>query len=306
MTRSETSSGHSIKSNLIMQQVGVVGLGLLGGAMAERLMDCGYKVFGYDVDNQRQDVMAQHGVAIVEDAQTLFQSVKRVILSLPTSNHVAEVLTTISDVLTSDHILIDTTTGVPSQMIIFGEQMALQNACYLDASVAGSSELARSGKVVLLVGGEENAFARCTDLFESLASDTYHVGPTGAGAKLKLVHNLLLGLHRAVLAEALCFAESLELDVEKSLSILKDTVAYSKVMDLKGDKMVTRDFTPQATLSQHLKDVQLMLAEAEQSGQSLPLTSLHRALLEQAELAGFGSMDNSAIIHSFLKATNEE
>ena len=87
--------------------------------------------------------------------------------------------------------------------------------------------------------------------------------------------------------------------MKQTLSILKDTVAYSKVMDLKGEKMVTRDFEPQATLSQHLKDVRLMLEEAEQTGQSLPLTSLHRELLEQAELAGFGSLDNSAIIQSF-------
>ena len=178
---------------------------MLGGAIAQRLMECGYEVIGYDIDSERRQTSSQIGVDIVENAKIVFQSVKRVILCLPTSNHVAKVLATVNDEFNSNHILIDTTTGVPSQMKLFGEQVASCDANYLDASVAGSSELARRGEVVLLVGGNENVFACCADLFDALARCAYHVGPTGSGSKLKLVHNLLLGLHRVVLAEALCF-----------------------------------------------------------------------------------------------------
>jgi 3-hydroxyisobutyrate dehydrogenase-like beta-hydroxyacid dehydrogenase len=116
---------------------------------------------------------------------------------------------------------------------------------------------------------------------------------------MKLVFNLVLGLHRAVLAEALSFAGSYGIDPAAALEVLKAGAAYSKVMDIKGGKMLSGDFTPEARLSQHLKDVRLIVAAAERCGAMVPLSEIHRELLERAEAAGFGAMDNSAVIKAF-------
>jgi 3-hydroxyisobutyrate dehydrogenase-like beta-hydroxyacid dehydrogenase len=116
---------------------------------------------------------------------------------------------------------------------------------------------------------------------------------------MKLVFNLVLGLNRAALAEGLAFANACGLDPAEALRVLRSGVAYSRVMETKGPKMVGHDFRPQARLSQHLKDVRLILAEARRAGAAVPLSELHRALLERLEAAGLGDADNAAIIRAF-------
>ena len=116
---------------------------------------------------------------------------------------------------------------------------------------------------------------------------------------MKLVVNLVLGLNRAALAEGLALARWCDLDLGQCLRVLQAGAAYSRVMDTKGRKMIEQDFRPEARLSQHLKDVRLILALAEQVGARTPLSQLHRELLERAEAAGWGQDDNSAVIRLF-------
>ncbi|MGH9629789.1 MAG: NAD(P)-dependent oxidoreductase, partial [Bryobacteraceae bacterium] len=172
---------------------------------------------------------------------------------------------------------------------------------YLDATVGGSSKQVRAGEVIVMAGGSEAAFARARPLIDSFARAAFHLGPWGSGARMKLVLNMVLGLHRAVLAEALSFAETIGVDPSQALDILKASPAYSVVMDVKGQKMLTRNYTPHARLSQHLKDVRLMLSAGVRSGARLPFTGLHEALLEEVMNAGFADVDNSAILEAFLR-----
>lgn len=277
------------------QRTGMVGLGLLGSAIAERLLSQGRSLLGYDLSAHRRDAMAKRGVTIATSPGELFQQCDVTFLSLPTSDVVAQVLTQWGDNLKMGTQVIDTTTGAPEQMAAFGSELKKRDVWYLDATVAGSSAQVRSGEVTVLVGGEEEAFQACQPYFEAFARHTFHVGPHGSGAKMKLVHNLILGLHRAVLAEGLALADTLGLELPRVLEILKVTPAYSTVMETKGPKMIAEDFSAQATVAQHHKDVQLILAEAERTGISLPLSQVHDHLLTEAERAGWGSLDNSAI-----------
>ena len=116
---------------------------------------------------------------------------------------------------------------------------------------------------------------------------------------MKLVVNLVLGLNRAALAEGLAFARACGFNPADALKILAAGPAYSRAMDTKGRKMLEHDFTPQARLSQHLKDVRLILAAGASTGARLPLSEVHRRLLEQVERAGFGDADNSAILKAY-------
>ena len=126
------------------------------------------------------------------------------------------------------------------------------------------------------------------------------MGPNGKGAEAKLVVNLILGLNRLVLAEALSLSTRAEIDLEQLLEVLRSSSAYSRVMDIKGDKMITGDFTPEGRLRQHLKDVGLILDMGEQVQARLPLSTLHAELLREAVASGYGDDDNSAIINVFL------
>jgi len=116
---------------------------------------------------------------------------------------------------------------------------------------------------------------------------------------MKLVANLALGLHRAVLAETLTFAQACGVSPTDALEVLKAGAAYSRVMDDKGEKMLHHDFTVEAKLSQHLKDVRLILAEAHTGNAKVPLSQIHRQLLERLDGFGYGDLDNSAIIMAY-------
>jgi 3-hydroxyisobutyrate dehydrogenase-like beta-hydroxyacid dehydrogenase len=116
---------------------------------------------------------------------------------------------------------------------------------------------------------------------------------------MKLVVNLVLGLNRAVLAEGLSFAKSIGVGPRQALEVLKAGPAFSRVMETKGEKMLSQDFSPQARLAQHHKDVKLMLDEAARTNLELPLSTLHEELLARLVAAGDGDLDNSAIIKAF-------
>jgi 3-hydroxyisobutyrate dehydrogenase-like beta-hydroxyacid dehydrogenase len=148
----------------------------------------------------------------------------------------------------------------------------------------------------MMVGGEARTFAACADIFTCLGGATFHTGGPGTGAKMKLVTNVVLGLNRAALAEGLALARGLGLDAAQALTIMHDGPAYSRIMDGKGQKMLTGNFAPEARLSQHLKDVRLILEHGHATGLPMPLSEAHRAILESAEAAGLGALDNSAII----------
>ncbi len=272
--------------------VGLIGIGLLGSALAERLSAGGYTVVGYDV---------QPGRGTAGSAAEVAAACRRVLLSLPNSKIAAAVLDGIEPHLRPGALIIDTTTGAPDDAARFAGRLKARGAGYVDATVGGSSEQMRRGEAIFICGAETAAFEECRDILACCSRQAFHVGPPGSGARMKLVTNLVLGLERAVLAEGLEYARASGIAPEVALEILKAGPAYSRPMDTKGQKMLTGDFTPQARLSQHLKDVRLILETGTCAGARLPLSELHRKLLEEVEAAGYGSADNSAIIKAFQK-----
>ena len=278
--------------------IGLIGVGLVGSAIAERFLHANRRVVGCDVSLERQRELTDLGGRAVSHADDVFAAADSIFISLPTSEIAASVLDAVTVPITGKTI-IDTTTGEPEQMAALGQRLLARGARYLDATIAGSSAQVRAGEVILMVGGDAETLAACDELFRAFASRTFHVGPAGTGARMKLVVNLVLGLNRAVLAEGLCFAERCGVDPRQAIEILRAGPAYSRVMDTKAHKMLDGDFTPQARLAQHGKDVRLILSAAEQHDATLPLSMLHDQLLSRLVQSGFGDLDNSAIIKAF-------
>ena len=281
------------------QQIGLIGVGLLGTALAERLLAAGYPVVGFDVESSRVDHLEQAGGRRAGSADQIARECDRLILSLPDSHVVQAVIDEIANSLGTGTIILDTTTGAPEISESLGAELARRNVSYLDATVAGSSQQALAGEIVMMIGGEQAAVDRCHDVLTALARQTFHVGPCGSGARMKLVVNLVLGLNRAVLAEGLSFARVCGIDPAAALEVLRSGAAYSAAMDSKGLKMVQSDFTPQARLAQHRKDVSLIVDLAQANHMTLPLSQVHAELLDRALQLGFGESDNSAMVTAF-------
>ncbi len=281
--------------------LGLIGLGLVGSALAERFEQAGFTVHGHDIDPVRMQSFS--GVA-QRSAFDVAKSCRRTVLSLPTTEIVQSVLAEIDAAVQPGDILLDTTTGDPDAIASLGALLLTRGVHYVDATIAGSSVQVRAGDVIVMLGGAATAVQACDDVIRSFAKQSFHLGPCSAGARMKLVVNLVLGLYRAVLAEGLSFAKACGIDPAIALEVLQAGPAYSRVMDTKGQKMLARDFEPQARLSQHLKDVRLILAEAAKHGAKTPLSELHHALLKALETAGYGNEDNVAIIRAFEENKN--
>lgn len=280
--------------------VGLVGLGLLGSALVARWRDAGWEVVGFDVHPDRRAEFSRAGGKLADSAADVAVQSPVLFLSLPNSDIVAEVLGQIGDAVRGK-LLIDTSTGAPEAAEQFARQLAPLQATFLDATILGSSQQVRQADVVALVGGDPAAWQLAQVYFPPFCRQAFYLGPAGSGARMKLVANLALGLHRAVLAESLLFATACGVDAGVALEVLRAGMAYSRVMDTKGAKMVERRFEPpEARLAQHHKDVRLMLAAATRQGVHLPLTATHDQLLSQAEELGWGDSDNSAILMALL------
>ncbi|MFH1718101.1 MAG: NAD(P)-dependent oxidoreductase [Planctomycetota bacterium] len=285
-------------------RIGLVGLGLVGTAMAESLLARQFDVIGFDISPERLAHLEKLGGTPAASPAELADRVEHVVLSLPDTNAVEQVVEGDGGLLEASRLpayIIDTTTGDPERTMELAGRLAQKGICFLDATISGSSEQVRNREAVFMVGGEKVAFERCTSVFDALTEKVFYLGPSGSGSKAKLASNLILGLNRLALAEGLVFAEKLCLDLEAFLELLKATPAYSAIMDAKGEKMLKGDFIAQARVRQHHKDVLLILKYAQKAGQELPLSLAHLDVLEKAVEAGDGDLDNSAVIREIKR-----
>lgn len=224
---------------------------------------------------------------------------RRILFSLPSSAQVEETVERIEPSLSPGTIILDTTTGDPEIVEAIARRLAAKEVFYLDAEIGGSSKQVETGEAIVICGGVEQGYLNARDILSAIGGRVFHTGRAGTGTRMKLALNLAIGLHRAVLAESLEFANANGIERERALEILKAGPAYSKAMDVKGSKMLSGDFRPEARLQQHLKDVRLILKTGAMRGAHLPLSRVHESILSEAVESGFGTEDNSAVIKVF-------
>lgn len=288
--------------------VGLVGVGLMGEALAVRLIAAGLPVLGFDIDPARTERLAALGGEAAASGGDLARRGEPIVLALFDTDQVEsvverELLPALGE--SSGKVLICVSTCDPGRIAALGARIAGRGLTLVEAPVSGTSEQVRRGEGVGLIGGDVAVAARVAPVLNALLPSTFHVGRVGDGNRAKLAVNLILGLNRLALAEGLVFAERLGLDAATFLAIARGSAAYSQVMDSKGPKMVARDFVPEGRVRQTLKDVHLMLGEARATGQALPLLAAHAEVLEACVRAGEADRDNSIVIKEIRRRGGE-
>lgn len=288
----------------VIERVGLLGLGLLGSAVASRLVPAGYALSGFDIDPEASHRAGETGVRVAASGAEAVAGGPLTISCLPDGPAVHAALRHgVAEALAPGSVLIDLTTCSPEEARETSRLLAARGVAVLDAPVSGSSAQVRAGEALLLVGGEPETFERCRNVLAAISARSLYLGPSGSGATAKLVTNLVLGLNRLALAEGLVLAEQAGLDPAAALEVLRQSAAYSRAMDAKGPRMVERRYEPDARLRQHLKDVELILALGRETGAELPVSALHRQLLESAMALGLGDADNAAIVEALRQAS---
>ena len=291
----------------VAETVGLIGLGLVGKAMIARLVPAGWTVLGWDIDSGARELAADLGAQIAEDAPAAAREVRTLLLSLPDSAVVTRALWQegIGDALQPGATVLDTSTGTPADARSNHARLAERGVRFVDVTLSGSSEQIARGEAAAMVGAPAAEADYC-DVIERFASTIFLLGEPGHGCLAKLVVNLVMGVNRAALAEGLALGERAGLDSALLLEVLRGSAAYSRVMDMKGERMVQRDYAPASRIAQHAKDVRLILELAEELGAHTPLQRAHAEVLRAAIDAGLVDADNAALIEVFRQAEERE
>ncbi len=289
------------------EQVGLIGLGLMGAVFATQLMNAGFAVLGYDVDAQKRAAFSKLGGRVAENVADIGRQCEVTLIAVFSIDQVADVVEGAGGLLntaSADAIVLCASTCPPERIATLAERSARRALVLLDTPVSGTTAQVRSGEGLGLIGGSAAATERASAVLDAIYPKRFHIGEAGDASKAKLAINLILGINRLGLAEGLVFAERLGLDVAAFLRVARASAAYSQIMDVKGDKMVEGDFTPLSKVSQHLKDVRIMLAEAAARDQALPLGEVLADVLEACMRHGDGEQDNAITIEEIRRRSS--
>ncbi len=288
--------------------IGFVGLGLMGSSLVNHLINAGFSVFIYDLDPEKVKKAVKNGGIALSNIEDMASHVQVIILSLPNSNIVNDVVLHRLKVLGGNYpglIILDTTTADPEMSIALASQLRDYGIEMLDATISGTSEMCAAKDTIFMVGGTESVFKECEPIFSVMGREYLYMGKNGSGAVIKLVVNLVLAINRMGLAEGLTLAKKAGLDPLQTLEILKKSAASSKAMDQKGYRMVNESFYPPiGHLSTHYKDLRLMLSYAATLDCPLPLASFNVQALASEISKGRGNRDSSAIISFYNELAN--
>ena len=283
------------------RQIGIAGLGLLGSALAHRLIQAGYSPKGYDIDPDKIAALAKAGGIAATLDEVAHCDV--VLLAVFDTSQVEDVVTNaVLPALTGvPKIVLCASTCDPDRIAALSETVSARGLTLVETPVSGSSAQVRNGDGVGLLGGNKDAIDGVADIVDALYPKWFYMGPMGNGGRAKLAINHMLGLNRLVLAEGLVFAQTLGLDPAALLEVARQSAAYSQVMDIKGPKMVSGDYTPQGFIHQSLKDFKLIIEQAGKRGQEMPLASLNAEVLAACVSRGESERDNAAVIEEIKR-----
>jgi 2-hydroxy-3-oxopropionate reductase len=282
-----------------MKRISIVGVGLLGSAVASRLLAARFEVTGYDPMPKQVEALRGRGLrpaGSIGEAAAGADAVFTILPSLETVDGAVRGPGGLVETLPRGSVILQMSTISPALTRTLAAAASAKGVGFLDTPMSGTSSMVERGDCTIYVGGDAALAERARPVFEAIARATVHVGEAGHAMLAKLATNLLVGLNTAAVAEALVLGAKGGLDPARLLAILRDSAAASRMLDVRGPLMVERRFEPQMKCDLFLKDFKLMLDEGMRLGVALPLTSLAQQLTTATVAAGRGGEDLAAVI----------
>lgn len=282
------------------KKVAVVGLGIMGGAIARNLIAAGFAVCGFDVDPARSEAAAANGVAIGASAAEAARGCFLALTSLPS--------------VAALEAAVDSLVAAPEPGLIVAELSTLPldakerardrlhraGVTLLDCPLSGTGAQAQTRDLALYGSGDEAAFGQCRDAFSGFARSSHYLGAFGNGSRMKFVANLLVAAHTAAAAEAIVLGTKAGLDPQRILEVIGSGAGTSKIFELRGPMMAKGVYTPPtATMHTLQKDSAIIAEFARALGVDTPMLRAAAPLYDEAEAQGYAEQDVGAV-HAVL------
>ena len=265
------------------QPIGIIGIGLMGMACARRMRAAGFDLLGYDVDAKKIATLVKLGGKPAQSVTEIAQNCHKVVLAVFNTDQVEETVDALVANLPAGKppiIVLCVSTCDPDRISKLFARTPAHKVRYVESPVSGTSDQTEKGDALGMIGGDPEAAEDAKDVLDAICPRRHHLGAAGNGGRAKLAINLILGVNRAALAEGLVFAQKLGLDPGAFLKVARESAAQSQVMDIKGPKMVSGDYSPHGFISQTRKDFLLMLEQARERGQGLPLAETYISIVD--------------------------
>jgi L-threonate 2-dehydrogenase len=282
--------------------VGIVGLGIMGGAIARNLVERGWRVIGFDTDASKRAELAAASVAIADGVEQLARDAPVIMTSLPTPAAVESVARAIADSGQSPRIVIELSTLTLADKLRFEAILKAAGHVPLDCPLSGTGAQAKMRDLIVYASGDSGAIARCMPLFADFAKQSADLGVFGNGSRMKFVANHLVAIHNVATAEAMILAERAGLDPKLVVEMVGPGAGGSRMFQMRAPMMVEGKYEP-ATMkvSTWKKDMAIIAEFAEDVGCETPLFTLTQPVYTQAMAMGLGDQDTAAVFEVLKK-----
>jgi L-threonate 2-dehydrogenase len=283
--------------------VGIVGLGIMGGAIARNLVERGWQVVGYDLDAARCAEMARANVTIATDAMQVARDTPVIMTSLPSAAAVEDVARAIAHSGQSPRIVVELSTLAIADKLRFEDILKAAGHIALDCPLSGTGAQAKQRDLVVYASGDSASIAHCCELFADFARQSADLGAFGNGSRMKFVANHLVAIHNVAAAEAMILAQRAGLDPKIVIDMIGPGAGGSRMFQMRAPMMAEGVYEP-ATMkvSTWKKDMAIIAEFADAIGCATPLFTLTQPVYAEAMTMGLGDQDTAAVFE-VLKRT---
>jgi L-threonate 2-dehydrogenase len=276
--------------------VGIIGLGIMGGAFAHHLAAAGWQVKGRDTDPARCSELAAAGVEIVPDVATMARSVPAIIMSLPSPKALEEVVSEIAAAGAEKLTVVEMSTFALEDKMKAEKTLREAGHVMLDCPVSGTGAQARMKDLVVYASGDRASIAALRPLFADFSRQAHDLGAFGNGSRMKYIANLLVSIHNVASAEAMVLGMKAGLNPQKVFDVISTSAGTSRMFEVRGPMMVAGEYD-EATMriSMWQKDLAIISAFARSLGVPTPTFDATLPLYADALAAGYGPQDTGAV-----------
>lgn len=286
--------------------IGLIGTGVMGGAIARRLLKSGQKLTVYNRTRAKAEPLKALGAEIADTPMEVAKNSDLIITVVKDAKALEQVTFAEHGIIHGKRdglVLADVSTIDPASSRAIARRLGTEGITMLDTPVMGGPQFAEDGILVVMVGGRKEAYEKYKDVFDTIGSRTFYLGENGNAHAMKLTLNLQIAMIALALSEGITLAKSAGLDPKQFLEILNSTYFKTGMSERKGPKMVKDNFETTFALQMMMKDLHAINEAAGEFGVALPMASLAEQIYRAADNSGFGGLDYTGIL-AFLEKIN--
>ena len=290
-----------------MEKIGIIGLGMLGNAVALHLLESGFKVTAYNRTKEKTSKLKDKGATIVSTPKEVAEKSELVIIVVKDADAVKQVSFENNGIVEGNHeklIVADMSTVDPIESKNISMKFHDFNINKLDIPVMGGPNVAITGNLVMMASGNKEVFEKCQEIFNTIANKVFYLGKSGVAHSVKLAMNLQITMLALALSEGIILVKKSDVDPKIFLEILNSTYFKTGMSEKKAFQMIEGKYNTTFTLDNLKKDITTMTNAAKSLGIELPMISKAEEVYENAIKEGFGDIDYTGIIE-YIKKINE-